>query len=256
MTKPSATQPNQPPEVPNQSAGAAATTVPGRALIVSAHPDDPEFGAGGTLAKWTAAGSTVAIVIVTDGSKGSSDRSMTSDRLVPLRQAEERAAAARLGVQDVTFLGFPDGATMPDLALRHAITREIRRFRPDLIITHDPATLYWDQYINHPDHRAVGQAALDAIFPTARDHLNAPEHLAEGLEPHIVPVVYLTGSQAPDTWEDITPTLETKLAALREHKSQFTDLDAMAGRVRERSRGVAEGHGMEYAEAFKKIAFQ
>jgi LmbE family N-acetylglucosaminyl deacetylase len=220
-----------------------------------AHPDDPEFTSAGTIATWTASGVTVGYVIVTDGSKGSSDRSMTSQRLVALREREQRAAASRLGVRRLVFLGLPDGEITPDIGLRHAIARQIRRFRPDTVVTHDPSSFYWDRYINHPDHRAAGQATLDAVFPTARDWLNAPNLLeAEGLEPHVVREVWLAGSKEPDTWIDIGPTFQLKLAALREHASQIRDLEALEGRLRERAGGLAEGHGMELAEAFKRIA--
>jgi len=228
---------------------------PTRVLVIAAHPDDPEFAAGGTVARWTDEGREVIYLIVTDGSKGSGDRAMDPAQLVAMRQAEQRAAARHLGVEQVEFLGFPDGEIAPDLALRHAIAREIRRWRPDVVITHDPASFYWDNYINHPDHRATGQAALDAVFPTARDHLNAPQLLAEGFEPHIVREVYLTGAREPDTWVDIGPTFERKLAALREHASQIADMDGLAVRLRQRSGDAAEGHGMSLAEAFKRIEF-
>jgi LmbE family N-acetylglucosaminyl deacetylase len=228
---------------------------PNRALVAMAHPDDPEFTAGATIAQWTDAGVEVTYVIVTDGSKGTGDRTMTAERLSALREAEQRSAARHLGVEHVVFLGFPDGEIAPDLVLRHAITREIRRFKPDIVVTHDPGTLYTDTFINHPDHRATGQAALDAVFPTARDPLSAPFLLQqEGLEPHHVREVYLTGSRTPDTWVDIAPTFARKLAALREHASQIKDPDGLEGRLRERAAGLAAGHGMELAEAFKKIA--
>ncbi len=226
-----------------------------RALIILAHPDDPEFGAGGTIARWTDEGVVVGYVIVTDGSKGSADPEMTPFRLVAIREEEQRAAAARLGVTEITFLGFIDGEITPDLHLRHAITREIRAFRPDIVVTHDPASLYWDNFINHPDHRAVGQATLDAIYPTARDRLNAPHLLEQGLHPHIVRQIYLTGPYQPDTYSDISATIDRKLAALREHKSQIADMDAMEKRLRDRYAGFAEGRGMAYAEIFKKIEF-
>jgi len=228
---------------------------PKRALVIVAHPDDPEFAAGGTIARWTGEGHVVWYVIATDGSKGSSDPAMTPDRLAALRQVEQRAAATALGVTAVTFLGFVDGEIAPDLDLRHAITREIRRFRPDIVVTHDPASLYWDNFINHPDHRAVGQATLDAIYPTARDRLNAAHLLAEGLEPHVVREVYLTGPHRPDTYSDISATLDRKLAALRAHKSQIGDFEAMEKRLRDRHAGFAEGREMTYAEVFKRIEF-
>ncbi|MFN2250776.1 MAG: PIG-L deacetylase family protein [Anaerolineae bacterium] len=240
------------PDMPDT--GATADGGFARALIVMAHPDDPEFTAGGTIAAWTSAGTEVAYVIVTDGSKGTSDRTMSVERLVPLREREQRAAGRTLGVDDITFLKLGDGEISPDLELRHAITREIRKHRPDVVVTHDPALLYWDHYINHPDHRAVGQATLDAVFPTARDWLNAPYLLQqEGLEPHHVREVYLAGAKDPDTWIDIAATIETKIDALREHESQIKDMGALPGRIHDRAAGMADGHGMALAEAFKRI---
>jgi LmbE family N-acetylglucosaminyl deacetylase len=224
-----------------------------RAMVVVAHPDDAEFAAGGTVALWARAGAEIIYVVVSDGSKGSSDLSMTSDRLVEIRHEEQQRAADILGVSTVDFLDFPDGEIAPDLALRHRLARAIRHHRPDTVITHDPASLYWDQYINHPDHRAVGQATLDAVFPTARDHLNVPELLTEGLQPHIVHHVLLTSSQSPDTWIDVTETTDRKIEALAAHASQFNDFDQIEQRVRERMAGTAEDHGMRYAEAFKHI---
>jgi LmbE family N-acetylglucosaminyl deacetylase len=227
---------------------------PQRVLVVMAHPDDPEFSSGGTIAMWTGSGRQVTYVIVTDGSKGSPDREMTPERLAALRQDEQREAAAVLGVSEVVFLGFVDGEISSDLTLRHAITREIRRYKPDIVVTHDPASLYWDNYINHPDHRAAGQATLDAVFPTARDWLSAPNLLqVEGLEPHHVRQVYLTGSKEPDTWVDIEGTMGRKVEALRRHVSQIKDVDSLAERLRARARAVAQGHGMTFAEGFKCI---
>lgn len=224
-----------------------------RALVVVAHPDDPEFPAGGTIATLTDAGTAVTYVIVTDGSKGTGDRSMTAAALVEQRAHEQRAAAKTLGVADVVFLGLPDGEVVPDLALRHALTREIRRHRPDVVITHDPSTYYTDSYVNHPDHRAVGQATLEAIFPTARDFLNAPHLLAEGLEVHKVREVWLTLNPNPDHIVDITATFDRKIAALHAHRSQFADPDALAQRIRERAALVGAARGLALAEGFKRI---
>lgn len=230
-------------------------TVPERALVVVAHPDDPEFSAGGTVALWAGQGAEVAYVIVTDGSKGSGDRSMTPERLAARRREEQHRAAAVLGVQDVTFLGFPDGEVSADLAVRYAITREIRRWRPDTVITFDPARIYFDNYVSHPDHRFVGEAALYAVFPTARDHLSVPHLLAAGLEPHNVGEVLLAGAVQPDTWIDIEPTIDRKVEALRQHASQIRDPEELGDRIRQRAADLAAGHGMKYAEAFKRIVF-
>lgn len=224
-----------------------------RALVVVAHPDDPEFPAGGTIATLTDAGAVVTYVIVTDGSKGTGDRSLTGPALAALRVEEQRAAARTLGVAGVVFLGLPDGEVVPDLALRHAVTREIRRHQPDVVITHDPSTYYTDSYVNHPDHRAVGQATLEAIFPTARDFLNAPHLLAEGLEVHKVREVWLTLNPQPDHIVDISATFDRKIAALHAHRTQFADPDGLAQRIRERAAGVGAPHGLALAEGFKRI---
>lgn len=224
-----------------------------RVLVVVAHPDDPEFMAGGTIAHWTDQGIEVVYCIVTDGSKGSQDRSLTPRQVAELRRREQEAAAKCLGVRELVFLGFTDGAVLPDLNLRFAIARQIRRWRPDIVVTHDPLRYYFDDFVNHPDHRAVGEAALHAIYPTARDHLSAPEWLAEGLEPHKVRRVLLAGAVSPDLWIDIGPTLERKIVALACHASQVGDPAELAKRVRERAAAMAAGHGMEYAEAFKCV---
>lgn len=228
--------------------------IPERAAVILAHPDDPDFGAAGTLARWTAAGAHCTLVIVTDGSKGTSDRTLLPHQLIAIRKNEQRAAARVLGVQEVLFLGRPDGEVVPDLETRRLITRVVRELQPDTVITHDPGRLYYDSYVNHPDHRAVGQATLDAIYPTARDHLNYPEHLADGLEPHKVKTVLLTGAVSPDYFVDISDVFELKLAALAEHKSQISDLDGLAVRLRNMHKTLGGDRGMELAEAFKKIS--
>jgi len=225
------------------------------AMVVVAHPDDAEFGVAGTAAKWARAGTKVVYVICTDGSKGTDDPGLTPDRLVPLREAEQRAAAAILGVAEVVFLGHVDGVLAPTLELRRDISRQIRLYRPDVVICPDPTTRYVrDAYINHPDHRAAGEAALCAVFPDARNRWQFPELLAEGLQPFAVREVYMTNSLEPDVWVDITDTIDLKLAALAQHKSQLDATAAGAAeRVRSRARANAAGHGMAYAELFKRM---
>ncbi|MFQ5856231.1 MAG: PIG-L deacetylase family protein [Anaerolineae bacterium] len=230
-----------------------------RVMVVMAHPDDPEFGAGGTVAKWVHEGKEVVYVLVTSGDKGSRDLEMTPERLARLREKEQQAAARRLGVSQVIFLRYTDGEVMPDLQLRRDVTREIRRWRPDAVICQNPTTYYVNGYINHPDHRAVGEATLAAVFPTARDHLNFPEHRTEGLEPHKVQKVYLNISPDADTFIDIADTMEVKIEALWEHRSQFDDPEGVADHIRERAEQTArrareQGADVgEYAEAFKLI---
>ncbi|MFN8470733.1 MAG: PIG-L deacetylase family protein [Anaerolineae bacterium] len=228
---------------------------PERALVIVAHPDDPEFSAGGTVAKWTDEGIEVTYIIVTDGSKGTDDTTITKDELVATRVKEQQAAANVLGVRNVVFLGHTDGEIVPDLALRRELVKVIRQYRPDIVVTGDPQTLITSfNTINHPDHRAVGLATLDAIFPAARNHNYFPESLGDGLEPVYVKQVYLSGTLAPDTWVDVTNTFERKIASLREHKSQIKDMDGLAQRMRERMRTPeSTEEAPSYREGFRLL---
>ncbi|MDI3341427.1 MAG: PIG-L family deacetylase [Sphaerobacter sp.] len=199
---------------------------PARVLVVMAHPDDPEFICAGTIARWASAGSEIIYVLGTSGDKGSDDPAMSPAQLVQLREEEQREAARRLGVQAVEFLGFRDAELVPDLHLRRAITRMIRRYRPDAVICQDPTARWAGQrYLQHPDHIAMGEATLAAVYPAARDRLTFPELLEEGLEPHKVREVYLAAPQEPDLWVDITAWFDAKLAALSAHESQMGDWD-------------------------------
>jgi LmbE family N-acetylglucosaminyl deacetylase len=227
---------------------------PERVLVVSAHPDDPEFSAGGTVAHWVQSGAQATYVIVTDGSKGSTDPEMTSDKLVKMRQKEQRAAAKTIGVSEVVFLGYPDGETYNTPDLRRDITQQIRLHRPEIVITHDPTTrVAQNAYLNHPDHRAVGDTVLDAIYPIARDRLNYPEHEEQGLEPHKVLDIFLAGAKKPNMWVDITASIDKKIAALKQHRSQFEDMEEMEKRVRAFSRIRAQKVSFEYAEVFRRV---
>lgn len=225
--------------------------------MIIAHADDAEFGSAGTIARWVKQGVEVTYVVVTNGNKGSADPEMTPEALAALREKEQRAACKVLGVKNVVFLGYQDGELVPSLELRRNLTREVRRYKPDVAMVPDPTTWYFGNvYINHPDHRAVGEAALAAIFPSARDRLTFPELLVEGFEPHKAREVYLSFSMNADTWVDITDTMDTKLAALREHKSQLPDMDEIDKNVRERAIAMAEGREMRYAEAYKKMVLR
>jgi LmbE family N-acetylglucosaminyl deacetylase len=226
-------------------------------LYIAAHPDDPEFGAGGTIARWVVNGTQVTYVIVTDGSKGSNDEKLTSQELVRIRQAEQRAAAKVLGVSEVIFLGYPDGAVYNTPELRRDLVRQIRLHRPDLVVTHDPtARFIGDRYINHPDHRAVGDTALDAIFPLARDRFNFPELEQDGLAPHAVLTVLMRPTMEPNEVVDITSTIDLKVAALQEHRSQIGDLQTLEERVRQRARDYAQDTPYTYAEQFRRITLR
>ncbi len=224
-----------------------------RAMVVFAHPDDAEFGCGGTVSRWASEGVEFVYVVATDGSKGSADPEMSSARLIATRREEQRAAAAALGVKDVVFLDYADGYLEHTLALRKDIARAIRQYRPQRLITMTPYRSFSiSGSINHPDHLAVGDAALAAVYPTARDRLTFPELLAEGFEPHKVAEVYVMGSDAPDTWIDIEQSLDRKIEALLKHSSQIRSSETLE-RVRDRARETAQGHDMPYAECFKKF---
>jgi LmbE family N-acetylglucosaminyl deacetylase len=220
----------------------------GPVLVVGAHPDDTEFGAGGTVAAFTAAGQAAHYIVCTDGSKGSKDRAVHPTDLVRRRQAEQRGAAEELGVSSVTFLEQVDGEMENTRDVRLRIARRIRELRPHVLITHDA----WRPWMLHPDHRAAGFAVTDA-FVAARDHLYLPELLEEGLEPWSVPELWLWGTLQPDYWVDTSATIARKLAALRHHESQISDFAALEERLRQGARETGEPHGMAYAEAFKRL---
>ncbi|MDB5067231.1 MAG: LmbE family protein [Chloroflexi bacterium] len=225
---------------------------PASLLVVMAHPDDAEFSAGGTLARWTGAGARVSYCICTDGDKGTSDPRRDPRAVAEERIAEQRAAARVLGVDEVVFLGHPDGVLQPTLELRRDIVRVIRRVRPEAVLCPDPTRRFGPGYINHPDHRAVGDVALDAVYPSARDPLVFPELVEEGLAPHKVTQVFVANPTEPNCLVDISGTLEQKLDALRQHRSQITD-DRLRELVPRRAAEVGAPHGLAAAEAFHHI---
>ena len=202
---------------------------PKRVMSIQAHPDDQEFTVGGTLAKWARAGSHIVTVCITSGGAGSNDHTppdMTREALVPIREEEQRQACRVLGISEVVFLGYEDGMLEPSLALRRELTRIIRRYRPDAVVCGDPTMRFYGSiYMNHPDHRAASDVALDAVFPSAETRLIFPELLAEGLEPHKVQSVFIHGSAQPDTFIDISEVLSVKVAALKEHRTQMGSWD-------------------------------
>jgi LmbE family N-acetylglucosaminyl deacetylase len=224
-------------------------------LVILAHPDDPEFFCGGTIARWVQAGHKVSYCLLTCGEKGTKDRTITTDTLCSIRQKEQHAAAAILGVNDVRFLDHPDGYLVPDLELRKEITRVIRQAQPDVLVTCDPTNLYVrETYLNHPDHRAAGQATLDAVFPAARDHLNFVELWRdELLEPHIVREVWISLVQDPNVAVDISDQFELKLDALSQHVSQIGDRDQLEERMRSRHTDDSTLDNPRYEERFKRL---
>jgi LmbE family N-acetylglucosaminyl deacetylase len=228
-----------------------------RALVVISHPDDGEFGAGPTIAHLTAAGVRVDYVVTTDGSKGTEDPNVTPEELAAVRVREQRAAADLLGVSDIVHLGYPDGYLTPSLELRRDITRQIRRFRPDLVITQNPQRrLDHNPYIGHPDHLATGEATLASVYPAARDHLNFPELWTdERLEPWKVRQVLLTGVEEPNLWLDVANTFELGLRSILAHESQV-DAETVGERMRERARQIGEPQGIGLAQAFLSILLE
>ncbi len=192
------------------------------ALVIAAHPDDGDFGASGWTIQKARAGWDVYFLVCTNGAKGTSDRTMTRERLIALRREEQREACRRMGVRDVFYLDNEDGELVYDRAFLEQVVRHIRRLKPNTVLTHDPTDIIIrDSFINHPDHRATGTATLDAVYPTARDHLNFPEHLREGLEPHKVREILLWSTNHPNTDIDITEDVDQKIAALTAHVTQF-----------------------------------
>jgi LmbE family N-acetylglucosaminyl deacetylase len=200
--------------------------VPASAMVIFAHPDDAEFVSAGTVAYWAENGCEVTYLLGTSGDKGTSDPDIPSADLIAMREREQAAAAEILGVKHVEFLRYPDATLVADLDLRRAITRMIRKHKPEAVICQDPTARYVGQeYIQHPDHIAMGEASLAAIFPSARDHLTFPELLEEGFEPHKVKYVYLSGAHEADVWIDIGAVFEKKIEALKAHGSQVSDWD-------------------------------
>ena len=227
-----------------------------RAMVIMAHADDAEWTCAATMAKMCAEGWEVVLVLCTDGSKGSDDPEMTSESLAKIRAEEQRESGRILGLKDVVFLGYPDSYLEPTLQLRRDLAREIRRHRPDVVITEPPTRDIDSRYYgSHPDHLATGEAALAAVFPTARDRLTFPELLEEGFEPHKVREVWIVGGMdGSDHFVDVDGHIETAIEALKAHKSQVSPegADKYFPMGRE---ATAAKVGLKYAEAFKTIKY-
>jgi LmbE family N-acetylglucosaminyl deacetylase len=225
-----------------------------RALVIFSHPDDAEFSAAATIALLTAGGARVDYLVTTDGGKGTDDPAVTSPQLTATREAEQRAAADRLGVSEIVHLGYPDGYLTPSLDLRRDIVRQVRRFRPDLVIAQNPVRRQdGNPFIGHPDHLATGEATLAAVYPAARDRLNFPELIGEGLEPWKVRQVLVSGVERPNLFLDVSGTFAIGLEALFCHVSQIPDRAAVEERIRARAAEVGEAEGLELANAYLSI---
>jgi len=224
-------------------------------LVILAHPDDPEFFCGATIAKWIKEGNTVSYCLITKGDKGVNEDFKGGKDIREMRMEEQKLAAAKLGVININFLDIEDGYIVPDLKLRRKITAEIRRSKPDIIITCDPTNFFIrDTYINHPDHRAAGQATIDAVFPAAQNPYFFPELIDEdGLCPHHVEEVWLSLPKEPNITFDITKEWAMKISALLEHKSQIGDQDAFIQRMKGRHTEDSSLDSPRYEESFRQI---
>jgi LmbE family N-acetylglucosaminyl deacetylase len=235
----------------------AATEGIERILMVTAHPDDVDFAAAGSVAVWTEAGVEVAYCIATDGDAGGSDRSISRPDMAAIRRQEQRDAAKQVGVTNVNYLGFPDGRLYPDLELRRAISRVIRQFRPDRVVTQSPERNWTRIYASHPDHLAAGEAAISAVYPDARNPFAFPELIDEGLEPHTVPEVWIMATDRADQVVDATDVFDKKLAALQSHRSQVGDGEHLEELLRGWMSGNALAAGLpdgRLAESFHVVS--
>lgn len=227
---------------------------PARFMVITAHPDDAEFGPAATCARWIDAGSVGWLVCCTSGDAGGEDPDMDPLELAATREREQRAAAAIVGYAGVTFLHQPDGALANDLVLREHLVRAIRTFRPDVVLATDPDTLFYgNDGVNHVDHRAAGLAAVDAVYPTARNPMAFPWLARGGLAAHTVRRLYLFWSNAPTARVDVTATLDRKIAALRAHASQLKEPEKVEGWIRESAAERGALIGTTYAEAFRVV---
>jgi LmbE family N-acetylglucosaminyl deacetylase len=222
-------------------------------MVVVAHPDDAEFMSAGSVAAWTKEGREVVYVLVTSGDKGTEDPDVIPSELAARREIEQRNVCDILGVKDIEFLRYEDGTVQNTLDLRKDIVRAIRKHKPSAVITQNPTVRWSGHYVNHPDHRATGDATMDAVFPSARDVHMFPElKLNEGLGPHIVPHLYLGDrSDTADVVFDISGTIETKIRALAAHESQVPDPESMGGFIREGAASIGSRTGFPFAESFK-----
>jgi len=219
--------------------------------VVSPHPDDAEFGCGGTVARWARESKNVVYVICTDGGRGTSDRNMKPEALAEIREKEQKEAARVLGVEEVVFLRYPDQGLEDTHEFRKDLVREIRKYRPEIVVTADP----YRRYIWHRDHRITGQVVLDAVFPFARDHLAYPDLLEQGFEPHKVREMLFWGADDVNCRFNISDTFELKVQALECHKSQLAQFASAAWIewLRQRHQKMAEGESYEIAEAFHRV---
>ena len=230
-------------------------TIPRVVLSIHAHPDDQEFSVAGTLASWSRSGTAVYSVVITSGDAGSNDPQYNETykvELANIREKEQLAANAIIGVKETIFLHYPDGILQPTLELRKDLTRLIRQYKPDAVVTGYPTFRFSGNYINHPDHRVAADVAIDAVFPSAGTLLIFPELLHQGYPPHNVKYLYIHTSEKADTWIDISTTIDIKVLALRQHKTQIGEWDPEK-MIHEWASETGKEHGMAFVESFRRI---
>lgn len=229
--------------------------IPEKAMFIFAHPDDIEFGAAGTAAKWAMHGSVITYVVITDGNVGSHDVEMTAEQLATIRRSEQSAAAKVAGVKNCIFLGYHDGLLEPSLELRKELVRLIRIHKPNVVVCGDPTLFFRGDRINHPDHRAAAKAAIDAVFPSSEMHLLHPEFEEEGITPHKVNYVYVGSFDDTNYYVDISESIDVKIKALRQHSSQLGDWDPEE-RMKGRAADIGKRVGFAYAESYRRMTLQ
>jgi LmbE family N-acetylglucosaminyl deacetylase len=227
-------------------------------LVVMAHPDDAELTCGGSVTRWAREGERVVLVVATDGARGAKEGDASAEEMAGIRRREQEAAARVLGIARIVRLGFPDGELSDDWALRGALVRQIRTFRPDTVVVMDPLSVIQNNsYVNHRDHRMLGIAALDALYPEASNATYFPEQLAEGLHPHKVPELLLINTDQPNYWVDVSDTLAARFEALRCHASQIRlwpeNGEAVIRQQTELASALGERYGARYAEEFRRV---
>jgi len=242
---------------PNPAPPTAHAWRPERFMVIAAHPDDAEFGPAATAARWIHEGSAGWLVCCTSGDQGGEDADQDPLELAALREREQRAAAEIVGYEGVSFLHQPDGAVANDLALREMLVREIRTFRPDAVLATDPEVLFHaDGGVNHTDHRAAGMAAIDAVYPAARNPMAFPWLTRQGLPKHVVRRIFLFWSNRPNVWVDVTSTIDRKIAALRAHESQLREPDKVESWIRTWAADEGKGIGVAAAEGLREVVIE
>lgn len=227
--------------------------VPKRAMVIFAHPDDAEIGAGATIALWAAKGCDITYVQCTTGGSGSNDTGMTSEKIIDIRATEQRAAADTIGATDIVILDHPDGELEADRVFLGEVVHALRKYRPEVVFTHDQHRIHGFQ---HRDHRNVGITVQDGVYPYARDHLHFPEHLVTGIKPYKVKHIFFWGTDIPDVIVNVTDSVDTKIKALSKHESQLQGLSfgpEVEIRMRTRHSYVAKGYGFKYGESFRRL---